>query len=97
MDLQLTTHATIRASQRGVPHDLIADLLAHADLETPVGGGRVAFSVSRRRLADCDVRRSAGRNLDRLRNLAVVCDASDGAVITVLHQQGQKGRRYHRA
>lgn len=97
MDLQLTTHAAIRASQRGVPHDLIADLLTHADLETPVGGGCVAFSVSRRRLADRDVRRSAGRNLDRLRNLAVVCDATDGAVITVLHQHGQKGRRYHRA
>lgn len=96
MGLHLTTHAAVRANQRGVPHGLITDLLAYADLETPVGGGRVALSVSRRRLADRDVRRSAGRNVDRLRNLAVVCDAFDGSIITVLHQQGQRGRRYHR-
>jgi hypothetical protein len=97
MELQMTTHATVRASQRGVPHDLIEQLLIHADLETNVGGGCVALSVSRRRLRERDVRRSAGRSLDRLRNLSVVCDASDGSIVTVLHQQGARGRRYHRA
>lgn len=97
MELQMTTHAAVRASQRGVPHDLIEQLLAHADLETCVGEGCVALSVSRRRLAERDVRRSAGRSLDRLRNLSVVCDASDGTVVTVLHQQGARGRRYYRA
>lgn len=97
MELQMTTHAVTRASQRGVPHDLIADLLAHADLETSVGGGCVALSVSRRRLADRDLRRTAGRNIDRLRNLTVVCDADDGSIVTILHQEGARGRRYHRA
>ena len=28
MELQLTTHAAIRASQRGVPHDLIAGTIS---------------------------------------------------------------------
>lgn len=97
MGLQLTNHASVRANQRGVPHDLIVQLLTHADLERSVGGGCVALSVSRRRLADRDVRRSAGRDLDRLRNLSVVCDVRDGSIITVLHQQGARGRRYHRA
>lgn len=97
MELQLTDHAAVRANQRGVPHELITELLTHADYETPVGGGRIALSISRRRLADRDVRRSVGRNVDRLRNLAVVCDGFDGSIVTVLHQQGQRGRRYHRA
>lgn len=97
MGLQLTQHASRRANQRGVPHDVIAHLLNHADVETRVGGGCVALSLSRRRLADRDVKRSVGRDLDRLRNLAVVCDAQDGAIITVLHEHGARARRYHRA
>lgn len=97
MELQMTHHAAVRASQRGVPHDLIEQLLTHADIETCVGKGCVALSVSHRRLADRDVRRSARRSLDKLRNLSVVCDATDGTVLTVLRQQGARGRRYYRA
>lgn len=97
MGLQLTEHASIRANQRGVPHGVIAHLLDHADVETRVGGGCVALSLSRRRLADRDVRKSIGGDVDRLRNLAVVCNPQDGAIITVLHQHGAKARRYHRA
>lgn len=97
MGLQLTDHASVRANQRGIPHGLIEQLLAHADIETRVGGGCVALSVSRRRLAERDVRRSMGRDLDRLRNLAVVCNASDGSIVTLLHEHGARARRYHRA
>lgn len=97
MGLQLTDHASVRANQRGVPHGLLVHLLDHADVETRVGGGRVALSLSRKRLADRDVRKSVGRDVDRLRNLAVVCDLDDGAIITVLHEHGARGRRYHRA
>lgn len=97
MQLQLTSHAAVRANQRGVPHGLIEQLLAHADTETRVGGGCVALSVSRRRLSDRDVRRSVGPDLDRLRNLAVVCNASDGSIVTLLHEHGSRARRYHRA
>ena len=97
MGLQLTNHASVRANQRGVPHGLIEQLLAHADIETRVGSGCVALSVSRQRLADRDVRRSVGPDLDRLRNLAVVCDTLDGSIVTLLHQHGSRARRYHRA
>lgn len=51
MGLQLTQHASRRANQRGVPHGVIAHLLNHADVETRVGGGCVALSLSRRNLA----------------------------------------------
>lgn len=97
MALQLTQHASVRANQRGVPHGLISHLLDHADVETRVGGGCVALRLSRRRLKDKDVKRSVGRDLDRLRNLAVVCNPSDGSIITVLHEHGSRARRYHRA
>lgn len=97
MGLQLTQHASHRANQRGVPHGVIVHLLNHADVETGVGGGCVALSLSRRTLVDRDVKRSVGRDLDRLRNLTVVCDPEDGAIITVLHEHGTRARRYHRA
>lgn len=97
MALQLTQHASIRANQRGIPHGVIAHLLDHADVETRVGSGCVALSLSRRRLKDRDVKTSVGRDLDRLRNLAVVCDPADGSIITVLHEHGARARRYHRA
>ena len=97
MGLQLTQHASMRANQRGVPHGLIVHLLDHADVETQIGGGCVALSLSRRRLADRDVRKSIGCDVDRLRKLAVVFDPTDGAIITVLHEHGAGARRYHRA
>ena len=94
---RLTTHACARANQRGVPHALIEEVLQHADRETPIGGGRIAICISRKRLAELDLRTSLGSDADRLSRLMLVCDALDGAVVTVLRQRGSRGRRYHRA
>jgi hypothetical protein len=94
MSMSLSGHAAVRANQRGIPHALLSSLIEHADIETPVGSGCYALSVSRRRLRDVDVRRSFGAQVDRVGKLAVVCSSDDGSVVTVLHRQGAGGRRY---
>jgi hypothetical protein len=94
MTMSLTRHASIRASQRGIPHSLLQTLIEHADVETAVGGGCFALRVSRRRLKDAEVRRSFGASVDRVAKLAVICGGDDGSIVTVLHDWGACGRRY---
>jgi hypothetical protein len=94
LSAQLSHHASVRANQRGVPHALMDALIAHADLEVPVGKGCVALSLSRRRLDDRELREKLGADLDRLGGLSVVCSDDSGEVVTVLHDWGRQGRRY---
>lgn len=89
----MTQHAAARANQRGIPHNLVEAVLDNADVETPVGGGCVAYTVSRRRLEDRDVRRQLGGDIDRASKVAVIC-SDDGAIVTVMHDWGGQGRRY---
>jgi hypothetical protein len=97
MTMSLSRHAAVRANQRGVPHALLQTLIEHADVETPVGGGCFALSISRARLREDDTRRSFGSAIDRVAGLAVICSGDDGAIITVMHDRGAAGRRYRTA
>lgn len=97
MTMSLSRHAIVRANQRGVPHALLQNLIDHADVETPVGGGCIALSISRSRLQEEDTRRSFGSAIDRVAGLAVICSGDDGAVVTILHERGPVGRRYRAA
>lgn len=89
----MTHHAEVRANQRGIPYLLIDAVLDHADLETPVGDGCVAYMISKDRLNERDVRRKLGGMLDRAGKVAVIC-GDDGAIVTVMHDWGCQGRRY---
>lgn len=93
MNLELSHHAGVRMNQRGIPGDLLERVMTHADVEASIGGGCTAFSVSRQRLKDRDVRRSFGGSIDRAAKIAVVC-GQDGAIVTVLKDWGSAGRRY---
>lgn len=93
----LTRHAETRASQRGVPRDVIEAILDHADMDVPVGGGCTALRLSKRRLKDAALRRRLGARLDRLSGIAVICADDTGDIVTVLHDHGGAGgRRYRR-
>lgn len=95
---RLTRHGAARAAQRGVNGETLAALIAWADVEAPVGGGCTALRLSRRRLADRDLRAALGPCADRLSALAVVLSDDTGEVVTVLHPRaGAAGRRYRRA
>ena len=95
--LALSRHASVRANQRGVTHAMLDALIAHADLEAPVGGGCTVLRFSRERLMDRDLRASLGATADRLGSLAVILADGTGDVVTVLHDHGgADGRRYRR-
>jgi hypothetical protein len=64
--LCLTRHASVRASQRGVSHDLIDALIAYADFEVRAGGGCTVLRCSREGLRDRELRASLGPKADRL-------------------------------
>jgi hypothetical protein len=94
----MTRHASIRANQRGVTHDMLDALIAYADFEASVGGGCTVLRLSRDRLEDRDLRASLGSSADRLASLAVVLADDTGQIVTVLHDHGSaEGRRYRRA
>jgi hypothetical protein len=93
--LALTDHALRRASQRGVPHDLIELLFRDADIDAPIGRSCRLLRVSRQRLRDRDVRRRIGAQADRLLRLALIWSDEAAAIVTVLHhEEGRVGRRY---
>lgn len=95
--LALTRHAATRANQRGVTHEMLDALIAHADLESPVGGGCTAVRFSRDRLMDRSLRAALGPTADRLGSLAVILSDDTGEVVTVMHDHGcPDGRRYRR-
>jgi hypothetical protein len=96
--LALSRHATVRANQRGVTHEMLDALIAYADFEAPVGSGCTVLRFSRERLMDRDLRASLGTTIDRLQSLAVILADDTGEVVTVLHDHGRaEGRRYRRA
>jgi hypothetical protein len=95
--IALSRHAQVRANQRGVTHRAINDLIAHADIERPVGDGCTVLRISRRRLDDPSVRAELGSNGDKLASLAVIWNGDRGQVVTLLIDHGRgRGRRYHR-
>lgn len=94
----MSHHAAVRANQRGITHQMIIDLLAHADVEAPVGRGCTVLRLSRRRLQDGDLRAGLGSNPDKLASLALVWSEDSAEVVTVMVDHGgAKGRRYRRA
>ena len=96
-DLHLTRHANIRASQRGIPYDLLDAMFTHADIEIHAGNGCTTLRCSRDWLSGREPRASIGPKADRLASLAVVVADDSGAIVTVLHDHCRSsGRRYRR-
>jgi hypothetical protein len=94
----LTRHASVRANQRGVTNNMLDALIAHADVEAPIGSGCTVLRFSRERLRDRELRASLGPSADRLGSLAVILANDTGKVVTVMRDHGgSEGRRYRRA
>lgn len=93
--IALSKHAAIRANQRGITHQMIEDLLAHADVEAPVGGGCTVLRVSKERLRDRTLRAQVATRPEKLGSLALVWSDETAEVVTLLVDHGgAKGRRY---
>jgi hypothetical protein len=97
MNVALSTHATVRAKQRGVPHHLIDALVANADFEAPIGSGCTVLRMSRARLEDPDLVATLGAERERLRGLSVIWSDRTSEIVTILRpRRGAVGRRYRR-
>lgn len=71
----LSHHASVRCQQRGIRHDLLRDLLFHADLEFHVGNNCRLIRVSRSY--------AARERLDqRLSRYAVIVSDDSQSVVT---------------
>jgi hypothetical protein len=92
----LSKHAQIRANQRAVLHSSIDLLFTFADIEIPAGGSCSVIRLSRKNIADGEIRRLIGSQIDRLRNIALVFNSETREVVTILHDWGKRGRKYRR-
>ena len=74
---------------------MIEDLLAHADVEAPVGGGCAVLRVSKERLRDRTLKAQVATRPEKLASLALVWSDEAAEVVTLLVDHGgAKGRRY---
>lgn len=88
MNYNITKHAQIRMAQRGVRRDDLEVLLAHADLESDVGGQCTMLGLRR------DTAQRLGVD-DWMKRTAVIVSA-DGAIITVMPLYGSSAGRHYR-
>jgi hypothetical protein len=91
-----TNHALSRAQQRGVSVRIINAIVAFADIRPWVGSGCRSLMISRRRLAHLPDGILSAAERERAAGVAVVLDASNGSVITVIHTAGRRAARYRR-
>ena len=83
-------HSQIRASQRGVTHRFIEEILHHADVERPIGDNCTLLRVSRQRSAQLNID-------DRLARYALIWSDDTARIVTVMPlHDGPAGRRYRR-
>ena len=94
-DARFSNHARQQMRRRGVREVDLVLLLFGADCETPVGGGCVALSISRRRRRELLADGYSRISLDRASGIAVV-QSADGEIVTVLRPSGVRGRRYRK-
>jgi hypothetical protein len=91
----LTRHASIRCQQRGVPLDLVALVLEHADRRVFVGDGVQSAMITRKRLKAATHPAVCAAS-KRLQGLIVLHDPIAGVVVTVLRGDRKAARRYRR-
>lgn len=92
---KMSTHAEKRVNQRGVSGHLLALVLAHADIETPIGNGCIGLRVSRTLANRCDMRLAFGSDIDKITNIIVVWSELTSSVVTVLHPHSKAASAHY--
>jgi hypothetical protein len=63
---------------------LINAILEYADIQHPLGGGRVILRLSPKRMKDPVIKQALGRETKRLADVSVLWDEEEGTLIRVL-------------
>jgi hypothetical protein len=92
---RILRHLRRRCQQRGVRKIDLQALIDLADRVVPVGGGRVAITLTPRAAAMLRTEGVAASLLDRVSRLAAVV-GENGDLITVVVPSGRRGRHYRR-
>ncbi len=74
------------AERRPPSGDLINTILQYADLQQPMGGGRVMLSLSARRIADPVISGPLGREAGRLHEVAVIWDEREDEIFRIIDE-----------
>jgi hypothetical protein len=83
-------HSIRRTAQRGVTDHFIQAILAHADIERPIGDNCRLMRVSRRRSRKLNID-------DRLGRYALIWSDDTSRIVTVMPvHNGINGRRYRK-
>ena len=86
-----THHATIRMQQRGIPEQVVRNIIAHGSIRKVPGGATAGF-ISKKDLQRLTrlLPRNESKQLDRHKSVYVVMD--DESIITV----GHRYKRFYR-
>jgi hypothetical protein len=79
------TAATRPMVERRPPSgDLINTILQYADVQQPLGGGRISLSLSARRIADPVISGPLGREAFRLAEVSVIWDEREDEIFRIV-------------
>jgi len=76
--------AKTQIERRPPSGDLINTILQYADIQQPLGGGRVSLSLSARRIADPVIAGPLGREAFRLAEVSVVWDEREDEIFRII-------------
>lgn len=83
---QLRKKAAAPAERRPPSGDLINTILQYADLQQPMGGGRVMLSLSARRIGDPVISGPLGREGGRLHEVSVIWDEREDQIVRIIDE-----------
>lgn len=85
-----SNHSQRRTQQRGITKGFVETILAHADIDRPIGSNCRLMRVSRRRSRRLNID-------DRLARYALIWSEEKAQIVTVMPlHDGPSGRRYRR-
>ncbi|QUD86902.1 hypothetical protein [Phenylobacterium montanum] len=79
-----TAAAKVQVERRPPSGDLINAILQYADVQEPMGAGRVRLSLSSRRIADPVISGPLGREAHRLFEVSVIWDEREDEIFRIV-------------
>jgi hypothetical protein len=82
--IRKTTARRVQVERRPPSGDLINAILQYADIQEPMGAGRVRLSLSPRRIADPVISGPLGREAGRLHEVSVIWDEREDEIFRIV-------------
>ena len=93
---KLSIHATMRAQQRGIQRDAIEVVICYADVILYAGAGCQSLCLSRRAVVSLLRDGVPASLIDRAAHVILMVVEDTEEIVTVMHDRGDRARRYRR-